>query len=390
MSTPPAPTRRKDLLDIESLTRDEIVFLLDTALPFKDLFTRSIKKVPSLRGKTVLNLFFEPSTRTRASFEIAAKRLSADVTNLAITQSSVTKGESILDTIETMHSMKVDYMVVRHGAAGVPAFIAKHTPAAVINAGDGNHAHPTQALLDAFTMREAVGELTGRKILLVGDILHSRVSRSVSTIARTLGMEVGVFAPGTLIPAGRPDYLRAFTTFEDALAWGPDFVYLLRLQLERQAAHFFPSLREYHNVFGLTRERFLECRRRGIRIMHPGPVNRGVELVDEVLTYEHCLINRQVENGIAARMAVLYWLQPATAARPEEKEEARHEHTPSLPRRTRRRCRHRNTPPPRSPRRCRWKHRTRRTRNKIRRRRNHRLHRTDSPARTLRHARPPA
>lgn len=322
MSTPSAPTRRKDLLDIESLTRDEIVFLLDTARPFKDLFTRSVKKVPSLRGKTVLNLFFEPSTRTRASFEIAAKRLSADVTNLAITQSSVTKGESILDTIETMHSMKVDYMVVRHGAAGVPAFIAKHTPAAVINAGDGNHAHPTQALLDAFTMREAVGELTGRKILLVGDILHSRVSRSVSTIARTLGMEVGVFAPGTLVPAGRPEHMRIFADFDAALAWGPDFVYLLRLQLERQAAHFFPSLREYHNVFGLTRERFLECRRRGIRIMHPGPVNRGVELVDEVLTYEHCLINRQVENGIAARMAVLYWLQPATAERPEEKEEA--------------------------------------------------------------------
>lgn len=322
MSPLPAPPRRKDLLDIESLSRDEIVFLLDTALPFKDLFTRSVKKVPSLRGKTVLNLFFEPSTRTRASFEIAAKRLSADVTNLTITQSSVAKGESILDTIETMHSMKVDYMVVRHGAAGVPAFIAKHTPAAVINAGDGHHAHPTQALLDAFTMREAVGELTGRKILLVGDILHSRVSRSLSTIARKLGMEIGIFAPGTLVPAGRPDYLRAFTTFEDALAWSPDFVYLLRLQLERQAAHFFPSLREYHNVFGLTRERFLECRRRDIRIMHPGPVNRGVELVDEVLTYEHCLINRQVENGIAARMAVLYWLQPAVTPLPDEKEEA--------------------------------------------------------------------
>jgi aspartate carbamoyltransferase catalytic subunit len=322
MSPTHATPRRKDLLDIESLSRDEIVFLLDTARPFKDLFTRSVKKVPSLRGKTVLNLFFEPSTRTRASFEIAAKRLSADVTNLTITQSSVTKGESILDTIETMQSMKVDYMVVRHGAAGVPAFIAKHTPAAVINAGDGHHAHPTQALLDAFTMREAAGELAGRKILLVGDLLHSRVSRSLSTIARKLGMEIGIFAPGTLVPAGRPDYLRAFNTFEDALAWSPDFVYLLRLQLERQAAHFFPSLREYHNVFGLTRERFLECRRRDIRIMHPGPVNRGVELVDEVLTYEHCLINRQVENGIAARMAVLYWLQPAVTPRPDEKEEA--------------------------------------------------------------------
>jgi aspartate carbamoyltransferase catalytic subunit len=307
-----APPRRKDLLDIESLSRDEIVFLLDTAKPFKDLFTRSVKKVPALRGKTVLNLFFEPSTRTRASFEIAAKRLSADVTNLAITQSSVTKGESILDTVATMESMKVDYMIVRHAAAGVPAFIAKHTPAAVINAGDGNHAHPTQALLDAFTMREAVGELDGRRILLVGDLLHSRVFRSVSTVARKLGMEVGIFAPATLLPAGRPDYMRAFASFEEAIAWAPDFVYLLRLQRERQAAHYFPSLREYHNVFGLTRERLLACSRQGIRIMHPGPVNRGVELVDEALAYEHCLINRQVENGIAARMAALYWLQPAT------------------------------------------------------------------------------
>ena len=313
--------RRKDLLEIGSLSRDEIVFLLDTAHPFKDLFTRSVKKVPALRGKTVLNLFFEPSTRTRASFEIAAKRLSADVTNLAITQSSVTKGESILDTIETMQSMKVDYMVVRHAAAGVPDFIARHTPAAVINAGDGNHAHPTQAILDAFTMREAVGELEGRRILLVGDLLHSRVFRSVSTIARKLGMEVGIFAPTTLIPAGRPDYMRVFSRFEEALEWSPDFVYLLRLQRERQAAHFFPSLREYHNVFGLTRERFGECRRRGIHIMHPGPVNRGVELVDEVLAYDKCLINRQVENGIAARMAVLYWLQPAVMPLPDDKEE---------------------------------------------------------------------
>ena len=319
-NTAPAPPRRKDLLDIDCLSRDEIVFLLNTARPFKDLFTRSVKKVPALRGKTVLNLFFEPSTRTRASFEIAAKRLSADVTNLSITQSSITKGESILDTVDTMQSMKVDYMIVRHAAAGVPAFIARHTPAAVINAGDGNHAHPTQALLDAFTMREAVGELDGRRILLVGDLLHSRVFRSVSTVARKLGMEVGIFGPATLVPAGRPDYMRTFATFEEAIAWAPDFVYLLRLQSERQAAHFFPSLREYHHVFGLTRERLAQCRRLGIHIMHPGPVNRGVELVDEVLAYEHCLINRQVENGIAARMAVLYCLQPATTPLPAEEE----------------------------------------------------------------------
>ncbi len=316
----PRMSRRKDLLDIESLTRDELLFLLDTAKPFKELFTRSVKKVPALRGKTVLNLFFEPSTRTRASFEIAAKRLSADVTNLSIAQSSVVKGESILDTIETMQSMKVDYMVVRHGSSGVPAFVAKHTPAAVINAGDGHHAHPTQALLDAFTMQEAVGDLRGRKVLIVGDVLHSRVCRSVSTAAHKLGMEVGVFAPATLIPSGRPDYMKVFTDFRAALAWQPDFVYLLRLQLERQAAHFFPSLREYHNIFGLTRERFQVCRDQGIYIMHPGPVNRGVELVDEVLTYPRCLINQQVENGIAARMAVLYWLQPATTVLPMEED----------------------------------------------------------------------
>jgi aspartate carbamoyltransferase catalytic subunit len=309
-----APVRRKDLLDIERLSPAEIIDLLDTAKPFKDLFTRSVKKVPALRGKTVLNLFFEPSTRTRASFEIAAKRLSADVTNLAIAQSSVVKGESILDTIETMQSMKVDYMVVRHSASGVPDFIARHTPAAVINAGDGHHAHPTQALLDAFTMREAVGDLAGRRIVIVGDMLHSRVCRSVATVAHKLGMEVGVFAPATLIPAGRPDYVTVFRNYTEVLAWQPDFLYLLRLQLERQAAHFFPSLREYHHEFGLTRERLAVCREQGVYVMHPGPVNRGVELVDEVLTYPRCLINRQVENGIATRMAVLYRLQPAVSA----------------------------------------------------------------------------
>jgi aspartate carbamoyltransferase catalytic subunit len=170
------------------------------------------------------------------------------------------------------------------------------------------------------TMLARGGELDGRRILLVGDLLHSRVFRSVSTVARKLGMEVGIFGPATLVPAGRPDYMRTFATFEEAIAWAPDFVYLLRLQSERQAAHFFPSLREYHQVFGLTRERLAQCRRRGIHIMHPGPVNRGVELVDEVLSYEHCLINRQVENGIAARMAVLYCLQPATTPLPAEEE----------------------------------------------------------------------
>ncbi len=313
MITEPNPSpvhSRKDLLDIESLSAEEINHLLETAKPFKELFTRSVKKVPALRGKTVLNLFFEPSTRTRASFEIAAKRLSADVTNLAVSQSSVVKGESVLDTVDTMQSMKVDYLVVRHGAAGIPNQIAKHSPASVINAGDGNHAHPTQALLDAFTIKEAMGDFSGRKILIAGDILHSRVARSVSICANKLGMEVGIFGPPTLIPHGHPDYFHTFNSFEHALEWEPEVIYLLRLQLERQSAHFFPSLREYHQVFGMTRERFELVSRKGIYIMHPGPVNRGVELTDEVLTYDRSLINRQVENGIAARMAVLYWLQP--------------------------------------------------------------------------------
>ena len=314
MNKPAPPSvARKDLLDIESLSVEEIDFVLKTAEPFKDLFQRSVKKVPTLRGKSVLTLFYEPSTRTRTSFDIAAKRLSADVSNFAVSQSSVVKGESILDTIETMQSMKVDYIIVRHGSSGVPNYIARHTRASVINAGDGYHAHPTQALLDAFTMREAVGpHLAGKKILIAGDIRHSRVARSVSTCCEKLGMEVGVFGPGTLIPETRHGFMQGFKTFNHALNWQPDIIYLLRLQRERQAANFFPSTREYHNVFGITQDRFAVIRDKGIHIMHPGPVNRGVELTDEVMSYEHCWINRQVENGIAVRMAILYWLQPVT------------------------------------------------------------------------------
>ncbi len=317
---PERPAPRKDLLDIDSLSVEEIRFVLDTAKPFKDLFTRSVKKVPTLRGKTVLNLFYEPSTRTRTSFEIAEKRLSADVTNFAVSQSSVVKGESILDTIDTLQSMKVDYMVVRHSASGVPSFIARHTPASVINAGDGWHAHPTQALLDAFTMQEIYPDLTGKKVVIIGDIRHSRVARSVSTCCHKLGMEVGAFGPPTLIPDNRHEFIRGFRTFDEVLEWGPDFIYLLRLQLERQQANFFPSMREYHQVFGVTLERFKTISQRGIHIMHPGPVNRGVELTDEVMDYERTLINTQVENGIATRMAILYWLKPSVEARTHDEE----------------------------------------------------------------------
>lgn len=322
MSTDPkTPPSRKDLLDIDSLSLDEINYLLRTAVPFKELFTRSVKKVPTLRGKSVLNLFYEPSTRTRSSFEIAAKRLSADVTNFTVSQSSVVKGESILDTIDTLQAMKVDYMIVRHGRSGVPNFISRHTDASVINAGDGYHAHPTQALLDAYTLKEAFDEVKGKRIVIVGDIAHSRVARSVSLCCSKLGMEVAVLGPGTLIPEGRHPFMTALTHYDEAFEWKPDAIYLLRLQLERQQANFFPSMREYHQVYGITRERFRTVESRGIHILHPGPVNRGVELTDEVMSYDRCWINRQVENGIAMRMAILYWLKPQVTSRTEEEGE---------------------------------------------------------------------
>ncbi len=308
---------RKDLLDIESLSVEEIRFLLETAKPFKELIRQSVKKMPPLRGRQVLTLFYEPSTRTRSSFEIAAKRLSAEVTNFTVSTSSVVKGESIIDTIDTLQAMQVDYIIVRHAAAGVPNLIARHTRASVINAGDGHHAHPTQGLLDAFTMQEVVGSLGGRRVAIIGDIQHSRVARSTSMILRKLGAEVGVFGPGPLIPEERHGDMRSFRSFEEVLAWAPEFIYLLRIQMERQKEQFFPSLHEYHRFYGVTDERLEMIRDRGIYVMHPGPVNRGVELVDGVMTYERTLINQQVENGIAARMAVLYWLQPETGLRSE-------------------------------------------------------------------------
>ena len=307
----PAPfPPRKDLLTIGDLSREEVVSILDTAKPFKELFTRSVKKVPTLRGKTVLNLFYEPSTRTRTSFEIASKRMSADVTNFAVSTSSVVKGESILDTIDTLQAMKVDYIVVRHQVSGVPEYIARHTRASVLNAGDGYHAHPTQALLDAYTFREVFPDLEGRRIVVAGDILHSRVARSVFEVMHTLGVEVGAFGPATLVPSTIPGYVTRLDGFGAVLDFAPDVMYLLRLQLERQQANFLPTMREYHTQYGVTDERFRILRDRGVWIMHPGPVNRGVELVDDVMTYERTLINTQVENGIATRMAILYHLTP--------------------------------------------------------------------------------
>lgn len=301
---------RKDLLDIASLDREEIDHLLDQSAPFKDLFTRSVKKVPALKGKSVLMLFYEPSTRTHSSFEVAAKRLSADVTNFDVAQSSITKGESVRETIETLQAMRTDYVIVRHKASGLPGTIARLTRASVINAGDGAHAHPTQALLDAFTIKEKFPEPAGRKVLIVGDILHSRVARSTCTILKKLDVEVAYLGPGSLVPKQGADKVRRFTNYNEAMAWNPDIVYLLRVQMERQDVQYFPSLREYHKLYGITDARLDEIRKRGIYIMHPGPVNRGVELCDAVMDYERSLINDQVENGIAARMAVLYWLKP--------------------------------------------------------------------------------
>ena len=301
---------RKDLLDIASLDREEIDLLLDQAVPFKELFTRSVKKVPALKGKSVLMLFYEPSTRTHSSFEVAAKRLSADVTNFDVAQSSVVKGESVRETVETLQAMRTDYIVVRHGRSGLPAMIAKQTKASVINAGDGAHAHPTQALLDAFTLKEVFPEPAGKKLLIVGDILHSRVARSTTMIMRRLGVEVAHLGPGSLVPKSGADGVTRFTDYDEAMKWKPDVVYLLRVQMERQDVQFFPSLREYHKVYGVTCERLKRLDGEGIYLMHPGPVNRGVELCDEALDYGRSLINTQVENGIAVRMAVLYGLKP--------------------------------------------------------------------------------
>ena len=306
---------RKDLLDIASLDRTEIEHLLNQAAPFKELFTRSVKKVPALKGKSVLMLFYEASTRTHSSFEVAAKRLSADVTNFDVPHSSISKGESVRETVETLQAMRTDFIIVRHGRSGLPGTIARMTRASVVNAGDGAHAHPTQALLDAFTLLERFPNPAGKKVLIIGDILHSRVARSTSTILKKLDVQVAFLGPGSLVPKTGPEQIRRFTDYRQAMDWQPDVIYLLRVQMERQDVQYFPSLREYHRLYGITDARLAEIRDRGLYLMHPGPVNRGVELCDAVMDYERSLINDQVENGIAVRMAVLYWLKPGADPR---------------------------------------------------------------------------
>ena len=306
-------TPRKDLLDIQSLTDEELDFILSNAVPFKNLFKRSVKKVPTLRGRTVLTLFYEPSTRTRSSFEVAASRLGADIINFTVSESSVVKGESVLDTIATLEAMRTDYVVVRHKASGIPSLIAKNTSASVINAGDGFHAHPTQALLDVFTLKEVFGgDVRGSRIAFVGDIQFSRVARSTNLLCRRMGMNTAMLAPGSLIPRDTPKEIAIFQDWNQLFAWKPDVIYLLRVQMERQNVPFFPSIGEYHRIFGLTDARLDEVKKNGTWIMHPGPVNRGVELNDAVMNYDRCLIDQQVENGIAVRMSVLYWLKPGS------------------------------------------------------------------------------
>ncbi len=296
----------KDLLGLEHLSADAIRLILDTAEPFKEISERAIKKVPVLRGKTIVNLFFEASTRTRISFEFAEKRLSADTVNVAASGSSVVKGENLVDTARNLEAMRIDMVVIRHGASGAAKFLADRIKSNVINAGDGTHEHPTQGLLDLLTIRDR-RPIEGARVCIVGDILHSRVARSNIWGLLKLGAEVAVCGPQSLLPLGVEGLgVRVFRRIEEAIAWA-DVLNVLRLQLERMHAGYIPSLREYYRVFGVTQER-LAASARELLILHPGPMNRGVEIDSRVADGPHSLILDQVTNGVAVRMAVLYLL----------------------------------------------------------------------------------
>jgi len=298
---------QKHLLGLKDLSADEITMILDTATSFKEVSTRAVKKVPTLRGKTVCNFFFEPSTRTRASFEIAEKRLSADTLNMAGGSSSLVKGESLKDTARNIEALKVDMMVVRHGSSGLPHRLSKYVDASIINAGDGINEHPTQALLDMFTLRSHKGSLKGLKVAIIGDILHSRVVRSNMWGLTKLGAHVTVCGPKTLIPldVARMGVHVTHDIFE--AVDGADAIILLRIQMERQGEQFFPTLREYARTFQLN-EDVMKQAKDDVIVMHPGPINRGVELSDDVADGKHSVVLEQVTNGIAVRMAVLYLL----------------------------------------------------------------------------------
>lgn len=301
---------RRHLLGIRELSAGEIIHLLDTAETFRDVSRREIKKVPALRGRTVINLFFEPSTRTRTSFEIAAKRLSADAVNISVSTSSVSKGETLLDTARNLEAMAPDCIVVRHSMAGAPHHLAGMCNAPIVNAGDGSHEHPTQALLDALTIREHKGRIEGLSVAIIGDVLHSRVARSNIHLLTKLGANVRVAGPGTLVPSEFKDLvdqgLHVEQRLENAVT-GADVVMILRIQRERQDAAFFPSMREYAIHYGLH-PKHLELAAPDAIVMHPGPINRGIEISSEIADGSRSLILDQVTNGVAVRMAVLYLL----------------------------------------------------------------------------------
>ena len=306
-------TLGKDLLGLEPLSTEQIRLILDTAEPFKEVSERQIKKVPALRGMMIANLFFEASTRTRISFEFAEKRLSADTVNVASSGSSVQKGETLVDTARNLEAMRINMVVIRHSASGAAHFLAERIQSNVINAGDGTHEHPTQGLLDLLTLRDHFRTLEGRRVCIVGDVLHSRVARSNIWGLTKMGVEVAVCGPRSLLPKDIREFgVRVFNRIDEAIEWA-EALNVLRLQLERMQAGYIPSLREYNRVFGVTRER-LERADHDVLIMHPGPMNRGVEIDSDVADGEHSVILDQVTNGVAVRMAVLYLL---AGGRPE-------------------------------------------------------------------------
>lgn len=306
---------RRHLLTIEELSAEEITMVLDTAASFKEVSTRTIKKVPALRGKTVVNLFLEPSTRTRVSFELAAKRLSADTLSINQQASSIMKGESLKDTALNIEAMHADFVILRHSAAGAPKFLADRLNASILNAGDGAHEHPTQALLDVFTIREKYGKVAGLNVLILGDILFSRVARSNIWALIKLGAKVTLCGPTTLVPGIFKELgVKITTNLDEALA-DADVINLLRIQHERQRKTFFPSIGEYTRMFGLNQTRFNLCKPT-VLIMHPGPINRGVEIANEVADSPRSVILQQVTNGLAVRMAVLFLLNGAQASHP--------------------------------------------------------------------------
>jgi aspartate carbamoyltransferase catalytic subunit len=315
-------TLGKDLLDLESLSSQQIQLILDTAEPFKEISERAIKKVPALRGATIVNLFFENSTRTRISFEFAEKRLSADTVNVSASGSSVQKGETLVDTARNLEAMRIDMVVIRHSASGAARFLADRIESNVINAGDGTHEHPTQGLLDLLTLRDHFGELKDKRVCICGDVLHSRVARSNIWGLKRMGAQVAVCGPRSLLPNSIEEMgVLVFDRVEEAIEWA-DALNVLRLQLERMTAGYIPSSREYNRVFGISRER-LDKVQRDILILHPGPMNRGVEIDSDVADGPHSVILHQVTNGVAIRMAVLYLLNGGKAELAEAAKGAR-------------------------------------------------------------------